>query len=233
MKNFATRTPIIFEILLFIVAIVSAGVVTAVFASMGMSASDSSAMARIVIAAILFAAFIRSFSLGKSFRGLVLISPLLIVVVWNVALCSITGGSPNGFSTAILLSAIAPAIFEEVIFRGIFIDNLKASGKSDMATLFISAIVFALVHMTNAVGMSLLDVAVQVLFALAIGLVLGAVYIRTQDIISVIIMHALIDLSSYMFPSGAHTTMNMVYVFIAILVVLICYGFGVVAKHRN
>jgi membrane protease YdiL (CAAX protease family) len=111
------------------------------------------------------------------------------------------GGIP--FFAEGLLTAMAPALFEEVIFRGIFISNLKKNNKSDMYCLFVSAAVFALIHLTNIVGMSMTGVLVQAGYSFVIGLVLAAVYLRNGSLLQVVIVHFLIDFTSRIFVEQA------------------------------
>jgi membrane protease YdiL (CAAX protease family) len=63
-----------------------------------------------------------------------------------------TNGEFYPFTAEILLLGLAPAVFEEVVFRGIFISNLKESGKSDMEALLIPALFFGIIHLTNIAG---------------------------------------------------------------------------------
>ena len=120
---------------------------------------------------------------------------------------------------------MAPAIFEEVLFRGIFIYNLKQSNCSDGKGLFITAIVFSAVHMTNLVGQDLASVALQLAYSFVIGMALAAIYLKNNSLIQVILVHFLIDFTNriYINPATTTTTVQMI-VFILLLIAETVYG---------
>lgn len=80
---------------------------------------------------------------------------------------------------------IFPAFMEEFVFRGIIAGRLGLYNKG-MAVV-VSALLFGLIHMT----------AEQIPFAVCAGLLLGYVYLKTQSIWSVVIIHAVNNLMSY------------------------------------
>ena len=100
------------------------------------------------------------------------------------------------FYVEALITAIAPAIFEEVLFRGIFIHNLRKNDYSDMKCLWITTVFFAVAHLTNLVGLAPLSVAIQLVYSFDIGLVLAAIYLKNGSITQVILVHFLIDFTS-------------------------------------
>ena len=88
-----------------------------------------------------------------------------------------------------------------------------------------SALLFALVHLTNIVGMSLANVLVQVAYSLVIGLFLGAVYLASDDIAAVILAHASIDISNQIFATSPNvSSAAMIVVFVIVLVILAVYA---------
>lgn len=80
---------------------------------------------------------------------------------------------------------IFPAFMEEFAFRGIIAGRLGLYNKG-MAVV-VSALLFGLIHMT----------AEQIPFAVCAGLLLGYIYLKTQSIWSVVIIHAANNLVSY------------------------------------
>ena len=123
MNSFSTKHPVIFCIILTIVAFIAAGVLTALVTAMGFSTELGTVIGRIIIAVVLAAFFFRCFHWDKSFSGIALAWPVLIVVVWNIAYHLMSGAE---FVTASaipgsILAGLAPGLFEEVIFRmGLF-----------------------------------------------------------------------------------------------------------------
>ena len=158
--------------------------------------------------------------------------PALGFALWNVANHFLTKGDFNPLTTEILILGLAPAIFEEVVFRGIFIDNLKKSGKSDMAALLISALFFGLIHMTNAVNGNIPQALVQTGYSIVVGLVFGAIYIRTGDLLSVMIAHAAIDITNQIFAAASNTPVPLIIAFIVVLAAEAAYAFVLVSKGK-
>ncbi len=96
--------------------------------------------------------------------------------------------------------------------------------------LLLSAIVFSLIHLTNAVGMDMAQVLVQTGYAFIFGLVMGAIFLRSEDLLAVIIAHALTDISSHVFPSGDSTPMIALILFIVLMAAEAGYAFRLVLK---
>ena len=233
MNSFSAKHPVIFGIILIVAAFVVAGVLTALTTAVGFSTEGGTVIGRIVVAAVLILLFHACFHWDKSFSGIALAWPVLIVVAWNIVYHLMEGA---GFVAAsaipgAILAGLAPGLFEEVIFRGIIIDRLLASGKGVWYSLIVSALLFALVHLTNIVGMSLANVLVQVAYSLVIGLFLGAVYLASDDIAAVILAHASTDISNQIFATSPNVSSAvMVVVFLIVLAVLAVYALMLARK---
>ena len=233
MNSFSSKHPVIFGIILIVAAFVVTGVLTALTTAVGFSTEGGTVIGRIVVAAALILLFHACFHWDKSFSGIALAWPVLIVVAWNIVYHLMEGA---GFVAAsaipgAILAGLAPGLFEEVIFRGIIIDRLLASGKGVWYSLIVSALLFALVHLTNIVGMSLANVLVQVAYSLVIGLFLGAVYLASDDIAAVILAHASTDISNQIFATSPNVSSAvMVVVFLIVLAVLAVYALMLARK---
>ena len=233
MNSFSSKHPVIFGIILIVAAFVVTGVLTALTTAVGFSTEGGTVIGRIVVAAVLILLFHACFHWDKSFSGIALAWPVLIVVAWNIVYHLMEGA---GFVAAsaipgAILAGLAPGLFEEVIFRGIIIDRLLASGKGVWYSLIVSALLFALVHLTNIVGMSLANVLVQVAYSLVIGLFLGAVYLASDDIAAVILAHASTDISNQIFAtSPSVSSVVMIVVFLDVLAVLAVYALQLTRK---
>ena len=224
MKGFSTKYPLLFGVIVFFAALLSAGVGVAALAIVGMSSDAATTIARIVVALVLLVAFRSCIAWDRSLSGLALAAPVLVIVVWNVVyhLQDGAGFVSSAFLPQAVLLALAPGLFEEVIFRGITIAKLREAGKGPWYTLLGSAAVFALVHLTNAAGMDVPSLLVQVLYSFVVGLLLGAIYLRSGDILTVILAHAAIDLSNQVFAT--HPTTSSVPMLVAFVVVLVIEG---------
>ena len=232
MQKFATKSPIIFEILLIVAAFVLALAFGLASQIIGFDNELAMAVGRILAGLVLLIIFRSCLKNGKQFSGFLIMLPALGFALWNVANHFLTKGDFNPLTTEILILGLAPAIFEEVVFRGIFMDNLKKSGKSDMAALLISALFFGLIHMTNAVNGNIPQALVQTGYSIVVGLVFGAIYIRTGDLLSVMIAHAAIDITNQIFAAASNTPVPLIIAFIVVLAAEAAYAFVLVSKGK-
>ena len=89
--------------------------------------------------------------------------------------------SMNGEGLNLLLNlfslAVLPAVLEELLFRGVVVGLLRPLG--DRVALVISALTFALCHATLT----------QIPFAFMLSLMFGYIYIRTGNILLVMLLH--------------------------------------------
>ncbi len=231
MKRFNEKHPVIFVIILFVIGLLLAGVVTGVLNGFGFDIAVSGSIARILIGIIFLAINYRKFKLGNSFRGFVTMLPVLLLAVYKIPYHFISGGgTPNAITVPIILIGLAPAVFEEILFRGIFVFHLKKKYSSSVAIVFISALVFSLVHITNIMGMDLLSLLVQVIMAFVVCVVLGAVYLKSGDLMSVIVAHFLIDVLSGIFYGGGTTPYYFLAIMVALAIFETVYGFLLVRK---
>ena len=78
------------------------------------------------------------------------------------------------------IAVIAPVI-EEILFREGICGHLLRSGYSPQKAVWISAVLFGLIHFNLA----------QIPFAILMGLILGVIYVRTGNIVLTSIIHIL------------------------------------------
>lgn len=120
-----------------------------------------------------------------------------------------------GFLLAVLTTAVAPALFEEFLFRGAIMGNLLKYGKG--FAIFTSAILFALVHGN----------LVQIPFAFMVGIALGFLVVETNSIWTGVIIHFLNNLLAvcmdYLLEVLPEEIVNGGYV--VMLAVIIALGF--------
>ncbi len=233
MRKFAETKPIIFEIILFIIAMAVALLLSLAGQMVSIYNELAVAIGRIIVGILLVLIFRHCFMGSRPFSGLKYALPALLFVLWNVIYNPISGMRFTVPTAETIILGLAPAIFEEVIFRGIFIYNLREKGRSPMAMLIISAVLFGIVHLTNVAGMSFANALVQTIYAIVIGLVLGAVYIKSGDIVSVIVIHALIDISSHLFVGDTETSVPVIIVFALLLIVEAIYAIWIILKEQR
>ncbi|MBQ0064407.1 MAG: CPBP family intramembrane metalloprotease, partial [Firmicutes bacterium] len=180
MKKFGEAHPVIHIVILFVIGVLFAGVVGGILNVLGFDNNVSGSIARILIGIVFLVIHYKKFKFGHSFKGLVVMLPVLLLAIYKIPYHYISGGgTPNAVTVPILIIGLAPAIFEEILFRGILVFNLKKKLDNPIAIVFISALVFSLVHLTNIMGMDLISLLVQLIMAFVTGVVLGAVYLKT------------------------------------------------------
>ncbi|MCR5453093.1 MAG: CPBP family intramembrane metalloprotease [Lachnospiraceae bacterium] len=221
MFKFGEKHPVIFEIILIVAAFIGAAIITVMGSIVYMPPELSAAIGRIAVGIVLIIIYRSIFKGDQFLKNPLLLIPALMFSVWNLfyylSSGKVIGGMPFFVDGFIL--AIAPALFEEVIFRGIFIHNLKKKGNSDIKCLFLSAIIFSVVHLTNMVGMSPALVLLQTGYSLVIGLVLAAVYLKNNSLIQVIVAHFLIDFTTHIFTEQPTSSSHLHMVLLGILLV--------------
>jgi len=117
---------------------------------------------------------------------------------------------------SILIVAISPAIFEELLFRGVVLNSFNIKNKNYLA-IIISALIFGVFHMNLLQGA----------FAFILGLSLGFIYVKTGSLFVPIIIHFINNLFAvlmdyYNFSLPVFSSMSVALITIgAILLVII------------
>lgn len=235
MQNFSKNHPIIFTILLFFAGLIVALPFAA--ATGGYNADLGSAIGRIITGGLIFLIFRNCFKENRWFSGLKYLLPALVLPVWNIVYQVISGLPAiwtGGDLFVACVCALAPAIFEEVIFRGVFLEKLRENGRSAMESLIISAVVFGLVHLTNGVSGDIANTLVQTVYAIVIGLFFGAIYLKTRDIVTVILAHFMTDFSTQIFVQNPNTTSTpLIVAFVIILLALAAWSVWQISKEKE
>ena len=224
--DFSIKHPLLYTGIIYIVSFFCVLCIMVVGSMVGIPQNFTNVFGRILVAGVLLYAFRDLFSKEKFFTGIPIGLPALIFVLWNVVYNLLTNGqlaSAAGMVSAVF-EGLAPAMFEETIFRGIAVSKMEQSGRKPMETLILTALLFGVLHLTNIAGMSLINVLVQAGYAFVIGLVFSAVFIVSHDIVTVILLHALIDISNNMFVPGGSATVVLLCVFGVLMAVMAVYA---------
>lgn len=131
--------------------------------------------------------------------GLLLVAPF-VVAHWIGSILSISVVGLGSVGLA-FLHAFAPGFGEELAFRGLGVSNFMRTIKSEKkiyVILWLSALVFGFTHASNMIsGAALSTSIVQSLYAAGVGLLLGAVYLRTGNLWPTIIAHFCFDFMEF------------------------------------
>lgn len=128
--------------------------------------------------------------LGTGYLGFMVV--LFIAMQANVALVPLRSGVLLTFLPAILLAAVANALAEELVFRGMLQPAFIRFG-GVAAGLWMQGLLFGLMHWHNSVGM-LAALPVSLLLGLG-SVVWGKAAYETRGLTWVIVAHALVDVT--------------------------------------
>lgn len=131
--------------------------------------------------------------------GVLLLLPVLIIH-W---VGSVVSWAALGTGSVFLafLQSLAPGFSEEVAFRGMGVANYMRTIRSETqikVIFWLSSIVFGLVHAANILaGGDPFACAVQSVYAIGIGMVLCAAYLRTGNLLPCILGHMSLDFMEF------------------------------------
>ena len=122
----------------------------------------------------------------------------------------------------VIVDCLLVGLAEEYIFRGLLLSLfLELFHKNVYGAVIASSALFGLLHLINLKALSIGYVSSQVLFAMALGIIFGTIYVKTHNLSIVILLHALRDMfpmfSDKMMAEAAHVEFS----------VLSLYGMGI------
>ncbi|MQS89377.1 CPBP family intramembrane glutamic endopeptidase [Companilactobacillus mishanensis] len=133
------------------------------------------------------------------------------------------------FKINVVVMCILVGLTEEYVFRGLLIPLfLKIFHNQAFYAVLGSAFLFGIIHSINLRTLSLGYVAVQVLFAMTLGVLFGAIYVKTHNLTIVIVLHMLKDVFPLLSPSTLKQAASVKFsmaslIFVAILLFIAIY----------
>ena len=128
-------------------------------------------------------------------EGLLMLLPFLVIHYTGSIVSWITLGT--GSMAIALIRAMAPGFGEEVMYRGLGVANYMRkikSGGQIKVIFWLSSIVFGLIHLGNILqGGDPKAVVIQAFYAIGVGMLFGAVYLRTGNLWPTILGHWSVD----------------------------------------
>ena len=138
---------------------------------------------------------------NRFFWSFLMMLPFLVVHYTG----SIMSWREFGFSGKILialLTALTPGFVEEMAFRGLGVANFMRTAKSgkDIKLIFwLSSVVFGLVHIMNInAGGAVIASLIQSVYAIGVGMLFCAVYLRSGNLLPTIIAHMSVDFMEFL-----------------------------------
>lgn len=153
-------------------------------------------------------------------KGLILGIPFLIIGIGSVIFSNIGTDFNNIkhisiFNTILFtINMLFVGINEEVWMRGLVLNGLmkKYEKNSIWKPIIISSLIFGLVHLPNILFVEPLTLLIQVINAMCGGILFATIFIKSKNIFSVIVIHALTDWISLFVAScfiGANSALSM------------------------
>ena len=105
---------------------------------------------------------------------------------------------------SLAIFCILIGIFEEFLCRGWilneFVERYSSTRKQVILSIFLSSLIFGLIHISNiwVGGQSVIDTVGQIINATGIGVLLGAIYLRTKNIWAVAFLHGYWDFAIFL-----------------------------------
>ena len=148
------------------------------------------------------------------FKSLIMAWPMLIlaIIIFVGQACNINFSEICFYELlALLIFCILIGLAEEFLCRGWlqneFIEKFGYTSKKVIYCIFISSILFGLMHVANMfAGQSVVDTFFQVINAVIGGLFFGIIYFRTKNIWSVVFIHAFWDFALFFGNINEFTT---------------------------
>ncbi|HYV91445.1 MAG TPA: type II CAAX endopeptidase family protein [Chitinophagales bacterium] len=135
---------------------------------------------------------------------------------------------PNIFS--FMLVALVPAIFEELLFRGIILEGFLKNYSPQKAILW-SAMIFGVVHFNLSQGIT----------AVVFGIIIGWVYCKTNSLIPGMIIHFINNSIAFALSMSAHNVgssffslfKNEIFYWIALVIAVYICGACLIILNRR
>lgn len=158
---------------------------------------------------------------GKWKLGILLALPELIVPLWNLLQIRVYDAPVVSGAAAVIaavIHGIGPGVSEEIFCRGFAISNLMRIWKDKpnriLHCMLASGAAFGLLHALNAIATGdVLSALIQVGYTAAIGVLDGAIFLRSRNLWGVILLHTLTDISAFLgvFDTAAASGMDIAF----------------------
>lgn len=133
------------------------------------------------------------------YKNLLFCVPMIIIAFLNLGF-----GIHINYSWEQLLfisiAMLGVGFSEEILFRSFLIKAVI--NKNTKAAIFISSIVFGVIHLTNLFGgANLIQTVLQVIYATSFALMCSLFFIKTNNIIPCMICHSLVNITNSFMPN--------------------------------
>lgn len=176
------------------------------------------------------------FKSNVSAKTILAVNIIPIILVIEAVIVTFKHNDINNFKTAIVVG-ICAGVTEELTFRGILLPGVLTHFSGHRGIWFavlISSAFFGMAHMVNLAHQPLEATLLQGTNALAMGIVLAAIYLRTRSLIFPMLLHGTNDYISTIVAHGNLTMHNESFVpFIGNWIVYILIAIFLLRKSKT
>ena len=131
--------------------------------------------------------------------GILMCWPALIFVLFNLGSNLCIGRIYPESLIMELMRNVSIGLFEEVVVRAVLVGHMmyhwRNSRRRVFQTVLWSSVLFGVLHIGNALE-NPMGTLIQIFYAMGCGVMFAAIYIRTRNLWSCILVHALVDFSA-------------------------------------
>lgn len=135
-----------------------------------------------------------------------------------------------------LVLAALIGIAEEITFRGMILGSLihNWQGKKPiLGSVLLSSLIFGLTHAINAFSQPLPNTIVQIVVAFSLGVILAFMYLRTNNLITPILFHMLVDFTSISLTNSTESQAGWETALLVLIVALLVLIFQLRPRPRK
>lgn len=135
-----------------------------------------------------------------------------------------------------LFLTILIGIAEELAFRGMLLNSFIHNWKGHhplLGGILLSSLIFGITHAVNAFSQPLNNTIIQIVVASALGIVLALMYLRTNNLITSIAFHAIIDFTSISITNSTKSQASWMSAFLVITIALLFLYFQLRPRPRK
>lgn len=135
-----------------------------------------------------------------------------------------------------LVLAALIGIAEEITFRGMILGSLIHNWKGKkpiLSSVLLSSLIFGLTHAINAFSQPLPNTIVQIVVAFSLGVILAFMYLRTNNLITPILFHMLVDFTSISLTNSTESQAGWETALLVLIVALLVLIFQLRPRPRK
>lgn len=241
MKNLANQRPVLFSVIVLLIleAIVLGALLLSNLAGIPLLSLDLPMLLLNAVFAAILIGVMRwwketGFTAPSQWKNLrFLIIPLVLLI--GPTLFLQPQFPPLDRAVILVIVTLLIGFQEEAIFRGVLLRTFMP--RSTMQAVFISAVLFGIIHINSfLVGRDPLFVVSQIIASFLGAIGLGALRIRTNTIVPLVLLHALNDFLQFSATGGLEAGDVALYISILKIVLgglMALYGLYILRGHRD